>query len=156
MLIGFFSGAGIVVLTLLYRLLGQILAQVKFRKRNKYLEGKWVSTFTYNKNHDDKEIKYVEVIALRIKGTKVLGKILEDKRNYLELKEFAYKNPKRIEGELFDNKLFSGQWFHPLSESRFFGVFQMTINFEGTKMEGRWLGYRESSNEIDEGKMDLG
>lgn len=110
------------------------------------LSGRWQAIF-----YVGKEQKYTEIIELRYRVGLLIGKIVNDDRNYDLLKN-KIKNPLRVKGCVNDNRYFTGFWYHPIETYRNHGSYQMLIYPNAEKMEGQWIGFSETSHIISHGK----
>lgn len=111
------------------------------------LSGKWVATFYLNEKN-----AYQEIIIIKHRVGLVYGHIEPDDRNYNSLKSVMDKKPLRIRGNINDNRYFTGFWYHPLVTRRYHGSYQMLIYPNSVHMEGKWIGFSETSQTIDYGK----
>lgn len=144
-----FSGIGTFLLGLIITNLKKIIGLISRSKRDlDLIKGKWIATFSYDDNNT--KIDYTEVIQLDRKWNNYIGKIIPDSRNYERLQLTHKTKPKRVKGEFFENKLFSGIWFHPIEKNRWIGSFQLTLIDKNT-LKGIYTGWSESKKEIVSG-----
>jgi hypothetical protein len=114
------------------------------------IEGKWVATFSLSV--DDNVSHFTEVIQINQSFGMVIGHIVPDPRNYEQLHSVEAQKPLRIRGELVDNRYLTGTWFHPIEIQRYHGAFQLLLSPSGDRMNGRWIGFSESMNQVDIGE----
>jgi len=114
------------------------------------IDGRWVATFSIMR--DGKVMEYVEVIEITQRFGLVKGRIVEDDRNYPELRTTASHHPLRLQGTISESFYLTGVWFHPLQTHRFMGSFQLVLSPTGNTMSGIWVGFSETLNRIDSGE----
>jgi hypothetical protein len=108
-----------------------------FRGREADLRGEWKSVYKYMSNGKHKT--GVQLMQLTQVGRVVYGK------------NVGGTSPHRHAIQLrIDGLYLTGTWRNTAKSARHHGVFQVRLNAQGNRMEGRWLGFDGSAN-IQEG-----
>lgn len=116
------------------------------------ITGVWRTTFSYV--HGTEKFDYVECIEIRSLFGMVIGRIIPHPSNHPRLDEIAVTRPIRVRGQLKDNHYFTGIWLHPLQRHHYHGAFQLLLEANGHRMRGRWIGFSNTKNSLEEGDWE--
>lgn len=119
-------------------------------KKEISLAGKWKAKCC-KENAGEKVDEFTEIIELETRFGIILGYLSIESPNYKLFASSSYPKPLRVKGYLIDSRYFVGFWYHPGEKSRYHGVFHFIISPNLNNMDGKWLGYSEKINEIDNG-----
>jgi hypothetical protein len=112
--------------------------------------GRWEAVF----HHSSRAEPYRELIEVSFLFGAVVGRIVPSDINHEDAKNIEKDKPLRIRGSIKDHRFFTGVWFHPSRRSHHHGAFDLIIRQDNDRMDGLWLGYSESSNNIESGRWE--
>ncbi len=116
------------------------------------LDGLWLATFYFPNPESGGEIEYVEVVELQEQFGLVTGRIVPDPRNHTLIKGVEARRPVRLRGQLKDNNYLTGIWLHPRRRAHYHGSFQLIVYPSGDEMDGQWIGFSRSKNQVLSGR----
>jgi hypothetical protein len=117
-------------------------------KREEGVGGRWRAVFYYGKQEEE----FVEIIEISSVLGMMIGRVIPHGENNPIAKSVEQRRPVRVQGSMKDNTFFTGTWFHPSRRSHHVGAFQLILRRSNTRMEGMWLGYSETKNEVESGR----
>lgn len=112
------------------------------------INGIWEATFFYGENGTP----YIEVIEIKTVFGQVVGNIIPHDRNHENAKKVAEEKPLRIIGTLKDSRYLTGEWYHPNRKNHHHGAYKLLVSLSQEIMEGMWIGYSETRDEIETGR----
>lgn len=113
------------------------------------LVGTWEARFCYIDGES-----YIERIEIRdFEDGTFLGRIIPSWDNCAHTATIDHLKPVRLRGELGGTQFLTGIWYHSSQVGKH-GAFQLQISSEADTLNGGWMKYSESLNDIISGRWD--